>query len=81
MKTIISAAILSSFLAVPAFAVEPIQGSITFNGPSQSTLSKTPVGSVLQHQFSSNGNDYHEIYVVGADGRPELVSRTVSNNS
>ena len=81
MKTIISAVVLSSFLAVPAFAIEPIKGSITFNGPSQSTLTKTPVGSVLQHQFYSNGNDYRELYVVGADGRPELVSRTVSNDS
>ncbi|MEQ9245072.1 MAG: hypothetical protein RLO21_03715 [Nitratireductor sp.] len=81
MKTVLSAIVISSFVAAPAFAVEPIKGSINFDGPSQSTLSKTPVGSVLQHQFTSNGKDYLEIYVVGADGRPELVSRSASNNS
>ncbi|WP_040677605.1 hypothetical protein [Nitratireductor pacificus] len=80
MKTVISAAVLSSFLAVPAFAVEPIPGSITYDGPSQSTFSKAPVGSVLQHQFTSQGYDYKELYVVGADGRAQLVSRTTANN-
>ncbi|MFC5586902.1 hypothetical protein ACFPOD_17445 [Nitratireductor kimnyeongensis] len=81
MKTVLSALVISSFIAAPAFAIEPIKGSINFDGPSQESLSKTPVGSVLKHQFTSNGNDYVEIYVVGADGHPELVSRTASNNS
>ncbi|WP_367717140.1 hypothetical protein AB2N04_03715 [Nitratireductor sp. GISD-1A_MAKvit] len=81
MRKVLSAVVISSFVAAPAFAIEPIKGSITFDGPSQQTLDKTPAGSVLQHQFTSNGKDYREIYVVGADGRPELVSRTASNDS
>ncbi len=44
-------------------------------------LLKTPVGSVLQHQFNANGNEYREIYVVGDDGRPVLVNRTIVDNS
>ncbi len=81
MKTALSALVISTFIAAPAFAIEPIKGSITYDGPSQSTLSKTPVGSVLQHQFNANGNEYREIYVVGNDGRPVLVNRTIVDNS
>jgi hypothetical protein len=62
-----------------AFAIEPIEGSITYNGH-QSTLEKSPVGSTLQHSFSSDGNDYNEVYKVNADRSVSLVSRTVANN-
>lgn len=81
MKTVLSAIVVSTFLAAPAFAIEPIQGSMTYNEPSNATLTKSPVGSVIQHQFTSNGTDYRELYVVGNDGRPQLVTRDVANNS
>lgn len=81
MKALISSIIISASLSAPAFAVEPIEGSIGYNGASQATLKKTPPGSVLQHRFTSSGQEYLEIYVVDADGRPQLVSRNATNGS
>ncbi|WP_265518892.1 hypothetical protein [Nitratireductor luteus] len=80
MKTLISAAALAAVLVTPALAIEPIPGSITYDGPSQSRLEKTPVGSVYLHEFNSGGNRYQEMYVVGDDGRLELRNRQVKND-
>ncbi len=81
MKSVIYAIALSSLVAAPAFAIEPIKGSITYDAPHTQVLAKSPVGSVIQHSFTSNGTDYRELYVVGANGQPELVSRSASNAS
>jgi len=62
-----------------AFALEPIKGSITYNGH-QSYLEKSPAGSTLQHSFWSEGHHYNEIYRVNADHSISLVTRSVSNH-
>lgn len=81
IKTILSALVLSSAFAAPAFAIEPIPGSITHNGLSRSTLSVTPIGSVHLHQFYHGGSEYREVYRVGTDRRFELVSREQADDN
>jgi len=80
MKTILSALVFTAAISGQALAIEPIPGSITYEGPSQSTLSKTPVGSVYLHEFEYRGNRYREVYRVAADHRLELVGRTQGNS-
>ncbi|WP_274424279.1 hypothetical protein [Chelativorans sp. YIM 93263] len=77
MRKIIFLASALSVLAAPALALEPIPGSITYGGPSEVQLEKTPVGSVTFHNVHHRGNHYREVYVVGPDQRFELVSRTL----
>ncbi|NKN36293.1 hypothetical protein HFC70_07965 [Agrobacterium sp. a22-2] len=63
-----------------AFAIEPIQGSITYGGH-QSYLEKAPVGSNFFHTFTGqDGNKVREVYKVNADRSVSLVSRTVANS-
>lgn len=69
------------FTAGTSIAVEPIPGSITYDGRSQSILTTTPIGSVYLHQFDHRGNKYREVYKVGADRRLELVSRSQQSDS
>lgn len=78
---ILAAATLVTALAgsSAAFALEPIEGSITYGGH-QSYLEKAPVGSNFFHNFSSNGNDVREIYKVNADRSVSLVSRSIAND-
>ena len=82
MKYFAATATLIAVLAgsSAAFAVEPIEGSITYNGH-QSYLEKSPVGSTLQHSFTSKGYNYNEVYKVNADRSISLVSRTIANHS
>ncbi len=79
---ILAAATLIAALAgsSAAFAVEPIQGSITYGGH-QSTLEKAPAGSNFFHTFTSqNGNEVREVYKVNADRSVSLVSRSIANS-
>lgn len=60
-----------------AFAVEPIPGSITYNG-NQSHLPNSPVGSSFQHQFvGDDGQQYRETYRVNAIKGVDLVGRDI----
>ncbi|MCL6708176.1 hypothetical protein M8R20_14345 [Pseudomonas sp. R2.Fl] len=80
MKTLIAAtAVIASLAgASSAFALEPIQGSITYRN-SVARLEKSPVGSTVFHSFVSNGNDVREIYRVSADQSLQLVTRSLSD--
>ncbi|MBR0555186.1 hypothetical protein J5J10_05775 [Ciceribacter sp. L1K23] len=81
MKTIIAAtAVIASLAgASSAFAIEPIQGSITYGGH-VAQLSKAPVGSTVLHSFNAGGSDFREVYRVSADRTLDLVSRSVAND-
>lgn len=60
-----------------AFALEPIQGSVTYNGH-ESYLPKSPVGSSFQHQFTGpDGQQYRETYRVNTVHGVDLVGREV----
>lgn len=81
MRILATATLLSVLAASSAaMALEPIKGSITFNGH-QTILSKSPAGSNFFHNFTSEeGRDVRETYQVNADHSVNLVSRTVLND-
>ena len=64
------------FIAGPALALEPIPGSITYGGRPPARILKSPIGSSLTHNFSRDGYDYEERYVIMPDRTLRLVSRT-----
>ena len=55
------------FLADPAFALEPIPGSITYGGGPRTRLMKSPISSSLTHVFRVDGAEYEERYVLTQD--------------
>ncbi|MCX8999755.1 hypothetical protein NOF55_21860 [Rhizobiaceae bacterium BDR2-2] len=77
MKTlVIAAALASTFAASSAFALEPIPGSITYNGQPATKLTASPVGSPLTHSFTDQfGRDVEETYIVTESRDLQLVSR------
>ncbi|GEO86762.1 MULTISPECIES: hypothetical protein [Alphaproteobacteria] len=75
MKIAIAAAIATLAAAPAAFALQPIPGSITYNGH-QVQLEKAPAGSNFYRDFfGPNGEHVHETYQVNADRSASLVSR------
>lgn len=62
-------------LATKARALEPIPGSITFQGQPKTKLQKAPVGSIFFHNFKANGTHYEETYKLREDRSLELVYR------
>lgn len=81
MKTIAATALLATLVgASSAFALQPIPGSITYDGH-QAQLEKAPAGSNFFHTFyGPNGQEVREIYKVNADRTVTLVSRSVAND-
>ena len=85
MKNIIIAAgfalVLSSCSATyvgDGPALEPIPGSITYGGQPRSRLTKSPIGSVINHRFDNNfGQRVEEKYILQPDRSLKLVSRRV----
>ncbi|MFB2551757.1 hypothetical protein [Ensifer soli] len=67
--------LLLSACTTPA-PLEPIPGSITYNGQPRTRLTKAPVGSLLSHQFNDAfGRRVYETYVVEPDRSLRLVNR------
>jgi phosphate-selective porin len=83
MKKIIALTLaVSAVAASSAFAIEPIKGSITYTNPNEVRLTKAPAGSLFNHQFVNDGQQYKEIYKVQADGSVMIVDRQrVDSNS
>lgn len=73
-KTFITLAAL--LFASPAFALEPIPGSITYGGGPHAKLQSSPIGSTLIHRFDSEGHEYEERYVLQSDRSLKLISRS-----
>ena len=64
-----------------AFAVEPIQGSLTYGG-NQPMLQKAPAGSSFDHVFiTATGDTAVETYRVNSDKTVSLVTRDHSESS
>ena len=58
--------------------IEPIPGSITYGGQPRTRLTKSPVGSVVNHQFNNElGQRVEEKYVLQPDRSLKLVSRRI----
>lgn len=59
-------------------SLQPIPGSITYNGQPQTRLTKAPVGSPVPHEFrDERGRRVNETYVIQPDRSLKLVSRRV----
>lgn len=78
-RLLVAAAIV--FLAGPAFALEPIPGSITYGGQPRTKLMKSPIGSSFTHVFREGHWEYQERYILDADRSLRLVSRGRRNDS
>jgi len=68
-----------TLFASTAFALEPIPGSIIYNGQPKTRLQKAPVGSTFTHEFSNDGNSYDETYRIMPDRSLELLDRRQIN--
>jgi len=56
--------------------LEPIPGSITYGGQPRTKLTKSPIGSIVPHQFHDRfGRRVYETYVIEPDRSLRLVSR------
>ena len=81
LKAAVSAIVLvagfvaQTALATKANALEPIKGSITFQGQPRTKLLKSPIGSTFTHRF---GN-YEETYKLREDRSLEIVGRRKLN--
>ncbi|MCM2474458.1 hypothetical protein HGO38_13335 [Rhizobium sp. CG5] len=83
-KTLLVAALTLSLAGCSAGTVnsarelEPIPGSITYNGQPRTKLTKAPVGSMVPHQFTDErGRRVDETYIIMPDRSLKLVRRRV----
>ncbi|MGR6430420.1 hypothetical protein ACU5AY_05810 [Rhizobium sp. PAMB 3174] len=80
-KLIAATIIIAAAGASSAFALEPIKGSLNYDGASEVRLTKAPAGSVFTHEFfDEQGNKVNELYKVQQGGSVDLVNRQVSND-
>ena len=61
--------------------IQPIPGSITYGGQPMTRLTKSPVGTSINHEFTSGPNKYAETYVLQSDRSLKLVSRKIRNQN
>lgn len=80
VKLSLAALLGAASIATAAFAVQPIEGSITYTKPDAVRFTKAPAGSTLNHEFYAHGQKYSETYVINDNGSVTLTSRTTSNN-
>ena len=76
MNRLLRSATLATFLSSPAFAIEPIPGSITYHGQ-PTRLLKSPVGSQVSNEFWYDGYRYSESYTIQPDRSLKLTNRTI----
>jgi hypothetical protein len=60
--------------------VEPIPGSITYGGQPRTKLTKSPIGSTVQHEFFTGFGKARETYVLQPDRSLKLVRRDIIND-
>ncbi|WP_428428398.1 hypothetical protein [Pararhizobium sp.] len=69
----VAAVLLASCTAVE---VEPIPGSITYNGQPRTKLTKSPAGSTFSHTFhDQRGGYWSETYQIQPDRSLKIISR------
>jgi hypothetical protein len=75
-KALAALAIAFALSGCAPSTLEPIRGSITYNGQPRTKLTKAPVGSTFEHKFIGPlGDQYIETYRIAPDRSLELVSR------
>lgn len=85
MKTLPSSAAIALTLTLagctvtgPVPYVEPIPGSIIYNGQPRTKLTKSPVGSTFRHEFRIDGSTRAvETYRIAPDRSLELINRRI----
>lgn len=80
VKISLAAFIGAASIATASFAVEPIEGSITYTKPDAVRFTKAPAGSTISHEFYSAGQKYRETYVINDNGSIRLTSRTTAGS-
>ncbi|KIQ02938.1 hypothetical protein RU07_10165 [Agrobacterium tumefaciens] len=61
--------------------VEPIPGSITYGGQPATKLTKSPIGSTVNHDFMmSDGRRAHETYRIAPDRSLILLNREIMSD-
>lgn len=73
----ISAATLLVSCSTPSGPVEPVPGSITYNGQPRTKLTKAPVGSTFKHRFAYGTGMAVETYVIEPDRSLKLIRRDI----
>ncbi len=74
---LLAALAVQTALATKARALEPIPGSITFQGQPTTKLVKSPIGSTFSHRFYADGHITRKPTRLGKTGR--WSSYAVSN--
>ena len=77
MKTALSVATVVLLLAgCTSTELQPIPGSITYNGQPRTKLTKSPVGSTFTHLFTGDGGEQvYETYQIQPDRSLKIVDR------
>lgn len=75
MKALLVAFGFTALSIAPAFALDPIPGSITYNGQPAHRLQKAPIGSTFTNTFFSGGSQYTETYMIRPDRSLEITDR------
>lgn len=58
--------------------LDPIPGSITYSGQPRTKLTKSPIGSTFEHQFTDNrGREVFETYRIEPNRSLSIVRRYV----
>ena len=58
--------------------LEPIEGSITYNGQPRTKLTKSPIGSTFTHNFRRwNGDRVIETYQIQPDRSLKIIDRRI----
>ncbi|QCI97989.1 hypothetical protein [Agrobacterium larrymoorei] len=59
-------------------SLEPIPGSITYNGQPRTKLTKSPIGSTYTHNFRTwNGDRVIETYQIQPDRSVKIIDRRI----
>lgn len=79
LLTIASLFVITGCSSVPTdYELEPIVGSITYNGQPRTKLRKVPIGSTFQHEFNRNNGDLViETYQVEEDRNIKILNRRI----
>ncbi|MGA1830641.1 hypothetical protein VH566_06795 [Rhizobium wenxiniae] len=64
-----------------AYALEPIPGSIIYQGQPAHRLQKSPVGSTFTHEFTSGLQNYTETYKIQPDRSLVIIDRSLRSNN
>jgi len=79
VTTFVTLAIAFAATSAAAQGIEPIPGSITYNGQPRTKLTKSPVGSTFSHYFKYRGDGYAETYRIQPDRSLEIIARRRSD--